>query len=146
MVYSPLTGGRPASSAYAMPWGTRIAASTIPATTSERSQPESYVRSVTSPGTWLLRPVGGASTVMRLPPTPPRPPAALHAPTLGGQGSPGHRPERLIPIASIAMSAVTVSLLAEDPHDPVGQVLDRHHGDRSHASHERSTARSGSWR
>ena len=37
VVYNPLTGGNPANSAYAMPWGTRIAASTIPAITSERS-------------------------------------------------------------------------------------------------------------
>ena len=38
VVYRPFTGGSPASSAYAMPWGTRIAARTIPATMSERSQ------------------------------------------------------------------------------------------------------------
>ena len=37
VVYRPVTGGRPASSAYAMPWGTRIAARTRPATTSERN-------------------------------------------------------------------------------------------------------------
>ena len=50
VVYSPVTGGSPASSAYAMPWGTRIAASTRPATTSERSQPRRYVRTVCTPG------------------------------------------------------------------------------------------------
>ena len=37
VVYSPVTAGRPASSAYAMPWGTRIAARTMPATRSDRS-------------------------------------------------------------------------------------------------------------
>ena len=37
-VYKPVTGGSPASSAYANPWGTRMAASTTPATRSERSQ------------------------------------------------------------------------------------------------------------
>ena len=37
VVYSPLTGGSPASSAYAIPCGTRIAASTTPAMMSKRS-------------------------------------------------------------------------------------------------------------
>ena len=33
-VYRPVIGGRPASSAYAIPWGTSSVLSTIPATTS----------------------------------------------------------------------------------------------------------------
>ncbi len=37
VVYRPLTGGRPASSAYAIPCGTKMAASTTPATRSDRS-------------------------------------------------------------------------------------------------------------
>ena len=37
VVYRPVTAGRPANSAYAMPCGTRIAASTRPAVTSDRS-------------------------------------------------------------------------------------------------------------
>ncbi len=44
VVYNPVTGGRPASSAYAMPCGTRIAASTTPATRSNRSHDRSYER------------------------------------------------------------------------------------------------------
>ena len=51
VVYSPVTGGRPASSAYAIPWGTRIAASTTPAIRSKRNQERWYDRSAPIPGT-----------------------------------------------------------------------------------------------
>ena len=51
VVYRPVTGGSPASSAYAMPWGTRIAASTMPATMSARAQDRRYERANRIPGT-----------------------------------------------------------------------------------------------
>ena len=51
VVYRPVTGGSPASSAYASPCGTRIAARTMPATRSKRSHAGLYVRSMPTPGT-----------------------------------------------------------------------------------------------
>src|ERR1041384_663247 len=50
-VYRPVIGGRPASSAYAMPCGTRTAVSTMPATTSFASHRERYDRTARTPGT-----------------------------------------------------------------------------------------------
>src|SRR3954447_23058219 len=49
-VYRPVIGGKPASSAYAIPCGTRSAVSTSPAMTSWRSQLALYDESVASPG------------------------------------------------------------------------------------------------
>ena len=51
VVYSPVTGDRPASSAYAMPCGTKIAASTIPAIRSERNHGRRYEPKTATPGT-----------------------------------------------------------------------------------------------
>src|SRR4029450_7964666 len=49
-VYRPVIGGRPASSAYAIPWGTSSAVSTSPATRSLESQLRRYDESRRSPG------------------------------------------------------------------------------------------------
>ena len=50
VVYSPVIGGRPASSAYAIPCGTSSAVRTNPATRSWRSHPRSYDRMLAMPG------------------------------------------------------------------------------------------------
>jgi hypothetical protein len=53
-VYSPVIGGKPASSAYAIPCGTSKAVRTSPATTSERNQRARYDDSSVNPGTKSL--------------------------------------------------------------------------------------------
>ena len=50
VVYSPVIGGRPASSAYAIPCGTSSAVRTNPATRSWRSHPGLYDRKLAMPG------------------------------------------------------------------------------------------------
>jgi hypothetical protein len=49
-VYRPVIAGRPASSAYAIPWGTRSAVRTSPATRSLESQLRRYDESRRTPG------------------------------------------------------------------------------------------------
>ena len=49
-MYSPVIGGRPASSAYAIPWGTSSAVRTSPATRSLESQLRRYDDSRRTPG------------------------------------------------------------------------------------------------
>ena len=49
-MYSPVIGGRPASSAYAMPCGTSSAVRTRPATRSWRSHPGWYDKMLAMPG------------------------------------------------------------------------------------------------
>src|SRR4051812_24493632 len=51
VVYRPVTGGSPASSAYAMPWGTRSAVSASPAPPSPRNPDRWYVLATAIPGT-----------------------------------------------------------------------------------------------
>ncbi len=58
VVYSPVTGGSPANSAYAMPWGTSNVTSTSAAITSPRSHSRRYRRATSSPGTCRVIAVG----------------------------------------------------------------------------------------
>ena len=56
VAYRPEIGGTPEATAYAMPTGTSMAVSTMPATRSSRSQSRSYSRSVQTPGSQRLQP------------------------------------------------------------------------------------------
>src|SRR4051794_4299141 len=73
-VYRPVIGGKPASSAYAIPCGTSKAVSPTPAPTSDRSHRALYDDRVVNPGT---KPPFTGSRSLQTRRTPPRQHASL---------------------------------------------------------------------
>jgi hypothetical protein len=69
VAYNPVTGDKPASCAYAMPWGTSRAARTTPAPMSRRNAAPRWRRNSASPGTHRPRPFGPSTraTLAELP-------------------------------------------------------------------------------